>query len=109
MILNIIKNIGAVVVMIMIVWQLDLQLSVQSVPMTSKVVARTGEVDPYSGYKLYTYRCLWGWEQFSNLLYLFRRGKRGKYIAEILLKVALNTINHKSKGQPLKRVKRGKD
>jgi hypothetical protein len=27
-----------------IVWQLDLQLSVQSVPMTSKVVARTGEV-----------------------------------------------------------------
>jgi hypothetical protein len=44
MILNIIKSIGAVVVMIMIVWQLDLQLSVQSVPMTSKVVARTGEV-----------------------------------------------------------------
>ena len=44
MILNIIKNIGAVVVVIMIVWQLDLQLSVQSVPMTSKVVARTGEV-----------------------------------------------------------------
>ena len=44
MILNIIKSIGAVVVMIMIVWQLDLQLSVQSVPMTSKVVARIGEV-----------------------------------------------------------------
>ena len=44
MIVNIIKNIGAVVVMIMIVWQLDLQLSVQSVPMASKVVARTGEV-----------------------------------------------------------------
>ena len=42
MILNIIKSIGVVV--IMIVWQLDLQLSVQSVPMTSKVVARTGEV-----------------------------------------------------------------
>ena len=44
MILNIIKSIGAVVVVIMIVWQLDLQLSVQSVPMTSKVVARTSEV-----------------------------------------------------------------
>ena len=44
MILNIIKSIGAVVVVIMIVWQLDLQLSVQSVPMTCKVVARTSEV-----------------------------------------------------------------
>ena len=100
-ILNILKR-GTVVVMV--VWQLDLQLPMQSVPITTKVVSSNhvhGEVYSIQHYVLNLSVTLRHVGDFLRILRFPPLIKTDRHdITEILLKVALNTIN-----QPTYRLK----
>ena len=78
------------VVVVVIVWQLDLQIPVQSVPITTDVVSS----NPIHGemYSIQNYVIKFGrWLSYGTLASSIKKTDRHD-IAEILLKVALNTI-----------------
>ena len=86
---------GAVVVVI--IWQLDLQLPVQSVPITTKVVSSNpihDEVYSIQHYVIKYVSDLWQTRWLSPATPVSSTSKTNHHdITEILLKAALNTIN----------------
>ena len=94
--LNLLKHVEAVVVMIMIIWQLDLQLSVQAVPIITKVVSSNPVHGEVCSIQHYMIKFVSDLRQVSGFLQVLRFPPPIKTdchdIAEILLKVALNII-----------------
>ena len=87
--------------MVMIIWQLDLQLPMQSVPIITKVVSLNpadGKVYSIQHYVIYMQFVsdLWQVGDFLWGTLVYCMNEAGNHnIAEILLKVVLNTINYK--------------
>ena len=84
---------GAVVV----VWSLDLQLYVQSVPITNKVVSSNpahGEIFSIQYYVIRFFSDMW-WFFPGIPVSANNKTANSQDIAEILLKVALSAIKHK--------------
>ena len=81
----------------MIVWQLDLQLPVQSVPITTKVVSSNTVHSKVYSIQHYVIKFVSGLQQVGGFLRFppinLTTITITHNIAEILLKVALNTIN----------------
>ena len=94
--LKLLKHVEAVVVMIMIIWQLDLQLSVQAVPINTKVVSSNPVHGEVCSIQHYMIKFVSDLRQVSGFLQVLRFPPPIKTdchdIAEILLKVALNII-----------------
>ena len=94
--LKLLKHVEAVVVMIMIIWQLDLQLSVQAVPINTKVVSSNPVHSEVCSIQHYMIKFVSDLRQVSGFLQVLRFPPPIKTdchdIAEILLKVALNII-----------------
>ena len=94
--LKLLKHVEAVVVMIMIIWQLDLQLSVQAVPIITKVVSSNPVHGEVCSIQHYVIKFVSDLRQVSGFLQVLRFPPPIKTdchdIAEILLKVALNII-----------------
>ena len=87
---------SGVVVVVVIVWYLDLQLPVQSVPITTKVVSSNpvhGEVYSIQHYMIKFVSDLRRVVGILQVLQFLPPIKLTHNITEILLKVALNTIN----------------
>ena len=87
--------VGAVVVVI--VWKLDLQLPVQSVPITTKVVSSNPAHSQVYSIQHFVIKFVNDFLQvggFLKVLTVSSTNKTDRHdVAEILLKVALNTIN----------------
>ena len=94
--LKLLKHVEAVVVMIIIIWQLDLQLSVQAVPIITKVVSSNPVHGEVCSIQHYVIKFVSDLQQVSGFLQVLRFPppiKTDRHdIAEILLKVALNII-----------------
>ena len=92
--LKLLKHVEAVVVMI--IWQLDLQLSVQAVPIITKVVSSNPVHGEVCSIQHYMIKFVSDLRQVSGFLQVLRFPPPIKTdchdIAEILLKVALNII-----------------
>ena len=87
---------GAVVVVI--VWQLDLQLHVQSVPITTKVVSSNPVLVEMCSIQQYVIKFVSDLRQVGGFLRVLRFPPPIKHLndlTEIVLKVTLKTINHK--------------
>jgi hypothetical protein len=85
---------GAVVVMI--VWFLDLQLLMQSIPITIKVASSNPAEGEVYSIPHYVIKFVSNLQQVDGFLRVFRfppPTTHHHHIAEILLKVTLNTIN----------------
>jgi len=82
---------------VVIVWQLDLQLPVQSVSITTKVVSSNPIHSEVYSIQLYVIKFVSDSRQVSGFLWVLwfpPLNKTDRHdITEILLKVALNTIN----------------
>ena len=76
---------------VMIVWQLDLQLSVQSVPITTEVVRSNPAHGEVFSIQHYVIKFVSDLRQIGGFLRVLRFPQPIK-LTEILLKVALNTI-----------------
>ena len=82
-------------VMAVIVWQLDLQLPIQSVPITTKVVSSNLVHGDVYSIQHYVIKFISDLRQVGGFLWFLPRIKLTAMhdITEILLKVALNNIN----------------
>ena len=76
---------------VMIVWQLDLQLSVQSVPITTEVVRSNPAHGEVFSIQHYVIKFVSDLRQIGGFLRVLRFPQPIK-LTEMLLKVALNTI-----------------
>ena len=96
---------GAVVVVI--VWQVDLLLPVQSVPITTKVVSSNPLHDEMYSIQHYVIKFVSDMRKvgsFSTVTSVSFTNKTDRHdISEILLKVALNTITQTNNMRPTKR------
>jgi hypothetical protein len=83
---------------VVIVWQLDLQLHVQSVPITTKVVSSNPVLVEMCSIQQYVIKFVSDLRQVGGFLRVLRFSPPIKHLhdlSEILLKVTLKTINHK--------------
>ena len=85
-------NPGAVLVIIIIIWKLDLQLPVHSVPITTNVVSSNPAQARCTWYNIMWKVCQWlaAGQRFSPVSFTNKTDRHD--IAEILLKMTLNTI-----------------